>query len=150
VIRKARPEDLDAIVDLAVEAVSRSPFPVKNDKAAMKETASICLQPAHYLCVSEIGGQVVGALAAQVMPSFWHEKLSCSVLMHYSSVPGEWVKLMKHFSQWVQGRHGIKVAVIELEEFHGEKMIRFIKRVGFSRQSQNLTFVRGMTNVQSS
>jgi len=142
-IRKAQIKDVPAIVDLAIESVSVNPLPVKIDREAMKETAMQCLQPAHYMMVSEIDGIVVGCIAAQVSPSFWHQRLCCSTLLHYSRVPGEWVKLMRDYAEWVKSRSAIKIAVIELEPEHGERMIRFIKRLGFTRQSQNLTYVRG-------
>jgi len=145
VIRKAKPQDIKAIVELAVESVSIDALPVDIDREAMKSEAEICLQPAHFLMVSEIDGVVVGAVAAQVAPSFWFRGLNCSVLLHYSRVPGEWVKLMRELSKWVKGRSRIKVAIIELEPVHQEnpKMIRFLKRLGFGRESMNLSYVRG-------
>jgi hypothetical protein len=144
VIRKAKPSDLDAIVDIAVESVSRNPLPVKIDREAMRDQADQCLQPTHFLMVSEVDGVVTGALAAFVSPSFWHHKTTCSVLLHYSRDTGGWVRLMRAFATWVKSRSNIKIAVIELEPEHGEKMQRFIKGLGFTRQSQNLTYVRGL------
>ena len=141
-LRKAKPSDLQAIIDLAVESVSRNPIQVKIDMEAMRDQAEQCLMPSHFLMVSEIDGAVVGAVAAFVSPSFWHEKTCCSVLLHYSRVPGEWVRLMKAFSEWVKSRTNIKVAVVELEPEHDARIIRFVKRLGFDRQSQNLTYVR--------
>lgn len=145
-LRKAKPQDIPAIVDLAVESVT-TVSPIEElviDREAMAETARICLQPAHFMWVSEIDGEVVGAVAAQVVPGFWFKKLQCSVLLHYSRVPGEWVKLMREFSRWVKSRSAIKMAIIELEDVHSDdpRMTSFIKRLGFDRESQNLTYVR--------
>lgn len=145
-LRKAKLQDIPAIVDLAVESVT-TVSPIEElviDRDAMAETARICLQPAHFMWVSEIDGEVVGAVAAQVVPGFWFKKLQCSVLLHYSRVPGEWVKLMREFSRWVKSRSGIKLAIIELEDVHSDdpRMLSFIKRLGFKRESQNLTYVR--------
>jgi hypothetical protein len=144
-IRKAKPSDIAAIVELAVESVTTiSPIPELNiDRAAMRETAELCLQPAHFSYVSEVNGEVVGAVVAQVLPGFWFEKLQCSVLLHYSRIPGEWVKLMRELSRWIKSRSGIKLAMIEIEDCHDEKVVRFVKRLGFSRQSRNLIYVRG-------
>jgi N-acetylglutamate synthase-like GNAT family acetyltransferase len=142
-IRKATPSDIPAIVELAIESVSINPIPVKNDTKAMRETAERCLQPAHFLMVSEIDGEVVGAVAAFVQPSFWYTKLQCSVLLHYSRKPGEWAKLMRELSRWVKSRSGIKVAIVELEPESDPRMIEFMRRIGFDRVSTNTCYVRG-------
>lgn len=146
-IRKAKLQDVPAIVELAVESVSTiSPIEeLKINRAAMKEQAEQCLNPAHFLYVSEIDGKVVGAMAASVCPSFWHEKLQCSVLLHYSRIPGEWVKLMREFSKWVKSRSGIKLCILELEpdRMTDERIVRFVKRLGFERESMNLQYIRG-------
>lgn len=142
-IRKAKPADIPAIVELAVESVTTiSPIAVKIDREAMKEHAELCLQPAHYLYVSEIDGVVVAAVAAAVTPSHCFVKLSCCVLLHYSRVPGEWVKLMRHFAEWARGRSGIKTAILEVED-NNPKIIKFMAGIGFSRQTTNCMYVRG-------
>lgn len=145
-IRKAKLDDVPAIIDLAVESVSINPIPVKNDPDAMRETVIQCLQPAHFLMVSEIDGEVVGALVACVQPSFWHHKLQCSVLMHYARRRGEWAKLMREFSRWARSRGGIKVAVLELEPESDPRMIQFMARIGFDRVSTNVCYVRGLSS----
>lgn len=142
-IRRATMSDIPAIVDLAVESVSINPIPVKTDRSAMRETAEQCLQPAHFLMVAEIDGVVVAAVAACVQPSFWFDKLQCSVLLHYTRSFGQWVRLMIAFSKWVQSRSGIKVAVIELEPESDPRMISFLARIGFDRVSTNVCYVRG-------
>lgn len=144
-IRRAARKDLSAIVDLAVESVSINPIPVKIDREAMRDTAEQCLQPAHFLMVAETDGVVTGALAACVQPSFWYQKLQCSVLLHYSRKPGEWAQLMREFSRWVHSRSGIKVAVIELEPESDPRMIKFLARIGFDRASTNVCYVRGQS-----
>ena len=142
-IRRAKPQDVDAIVSLAVESVSTvAPISVEINRAAMADNTLFCMQPAHYLYVSEIGGEVVAAVGAAVTPSHCFVKLSCCVLLHYSRAPGEWVRLMKHFSKWVEGRSAIKTAILEVEDSN-PKIIRFMDRLGFSRQTTNCMYVRG-------
>ena len=141
-IRKAKPQDIPAIVELAIESVMIDPIPVTVSREAMAETAEVCMQPSHFCYVSEIDGVVVGVVAAQVSPGFWFEKLSCSIAMHYSTVPGEWVKLMRELSKWIKSRSGIKMAIMEVEPHHDERIIRFLKRLGFARQTQTLTYLR--------
>ena len=145
IIRKAKPQDIPAIVALAVESVTAiAPIPeLKIDREAMRDTVDLCLQPAHLCLVAEQGGVVVGAVVAQVTRGFWFRGLQCSVLLHYSRAPGGWVRLMRSLAQWVQGRSGIKMAIIEIEDCHGPKVLRFVERLGFDRPSSNRTFIRG-------
>ena len=142
VCRKAKLEDVPAIVDIAVESVSRDPLPVKIDRDAMAETARTCLNPAHFMWVAEQDGKVVASVAACVQPSFWYQKLQCSVLLYYTQVPGAGLPLLREFARWVKSRSAIKVAVLELEPSTDARLVKFMKRLGFDRESLNLSYVR--------
>jgi hypothetical protein len=142
VCRKARIDDIPAIVDIAVESVSRNPLPVKLDRQAMAATARTCMNPAHFSWVTEQEGQVVAAMGACVQPSFWFERLQCSVLLYYSRVPGAGMPLIRQFARWVRSRPAIKVAVLELEPDADPRLVKFLKRVGFDRESRNLSYIR--------
>jgi ribosomal protein S18 acetylase RimI-like enzyme len=77
-----------------------------------------------------------------VQRSFWFRGLQCSVLLYYTRVPGAGAKLLREFSRWVKSRHGIKVAVLELEPSTDLRMLRFLRRLGFDRKSMNMTYIR--------
>lgn len=143
-IRKAVPKDMNSIVDLAIESVSRNPLPVIIDRDAMKDQALACMGPAHFLWVSEIDGEVVGAVAAYTQPSFWHERNVCSVLLYFTRVPGEGIKLLRELASWVKSRPAIKVCMMEMEPETDPRLIRFMRRLGFTRESQNIAYVRGL------
>jgi len=146
IYRKAKLEDVPAIVELAVISVSNDPLPVKIDKLSMADTAKVCLNPAHFLWVAEDeDGKIVAAFAACVQKSFWFERMQCSVLLYYTTVKGAGIQLIREFARWVKSRSGIKVAVISLEPGVDERLVKFFKRVGFSRESLNLTYVRGVS-----
>lgn len=142
IYRRATQADIPAIVDIAVESVSRDPLPVKIDRNAMAETARTLLNPAHFMWVAEQAGQVVAAVAACVQPSFWFEKKQCSVLLYYTRVPMAGVGLLRRFAEWVKSRSGIKLAIIELEPSADPRLVRYLKRLGFARESLNLSYVR--------
>jgi hypothetical protein len=142
IYRKATPSDVDAIVDIAVESVSKDPLPVKIDKDAMADTARTCLNPAHFMWVAEQDGKVVAAMAACVQQGFWFHKLQCSVLLYYTRVPGAGLPLLREFAKWVKSRSAIKLAVIELEPGADPRLVKFFKRLGFERESLNLTYTR--------
>lgn len=145
--RKATMQDIPAIVDIAVESVSQDPLPVKIDREAMAETARTCLNPAHFMWVAEDDGKVVAAFAACVQPSFWFSKLQCSVLLYYTRAAGAGLPLIREFAKWVKSRPAIKLAVVELEPGVDPRLVGFFKRVGFARESLNLTYVREVSHV---
>lgn len=142
VCRRAKLTDVEPIVNLAIESVSRDPLPVEVDRQAMAAQVRFCLNPAHFAWVAEVDGKVQAAVGAIVQPGFWFRKLQCSVLMYYSRVPGAGLPLMREFARWVKGRPAIKIAVLELEPNADPRLVRFLRRVGFDRESTNLTFVR--------
>lgn len=141
VCRRAMLADVPAIVDIAVESVSRDPLPVKLDREAMAATARQALNPAHFLWVSEVDGKVVGAVGAMVQPGFWFHRLQCSVML-YHGAPGAVVPLLREFARWVKSRSAIKVAVMELEPGADPRLLRFMRRLGFDRESANVAYVR--------
>lgn len=144
IYRKAKLDDIDEIVDIAVESVSREGLPVKIDRAAMAETARVCLNPAHFMWVAEDDGVVVAAVAACVQQSFWYQKMQCSVLLYYSRKSGAGSQLLREFASWVKSRSAIKIAVVELEPNADPRLVKFFKRLGFRRESTNLSYVRGV------
>lgn len=145
-IRPATPADIAAIVDIAVESVSQDPLPVKIDRDSMADTAKEAIAGnSHFLWVSEVDGEVVAAVCAMAERSFWYERQQCSVLLYYTRVPGEGLKLLRELARWVKSRPVIKVAVMELEPNTDPRLIRFLSRIGFSRTSTNCSYVRGMT-----
>lgn len=142
IYRSATPGDVPEIVDIAVESVSRDPLPVKIDREAMADTVRECLGPAHFVWVAEQRGKVVAAVVACVQRSFWFTKMQCSVLLYYTRVPGAGLPLLRQLAKWVKSRPAIKVAIIELEPSADPRLIHFLKRIGFSRESQNVCYVR--------
>jgi len=145
IYRKARLEDIPAIVEIACISVANDPLPVKIDKLSMADTARVCLNPAHFLWVAEDeDGKVVAAFAACVQKSFWFERMQCSVLLFYTLVKGAGLPLIREFAKWVKGRSAIKIAVFQLEPGVDPRLVKFFHRVGFNRESMNLSYVRGV------
>lgn len=143
-IRAAKPGDIGAVVDLAVESVSINPIPVIIDRDAMREQALECTAPQNYLRVFDRDGTVIGAWAAVTHPSFWHERRVSSVLLHYAREPGVWARLARDYFKWVEGRGAIRVAVMELEPESDPRMVALLNRIGFARVSTQVSYVRGM------
>lgn len=146
IYRKAKLQDLPAVIELAIISVSNDPLPVKIDREAMENTGKVLLNPAHFAWVAEDeDGKIVAAFAACVQKSFWFERMQCSVLLFYTIVKGAGIQLIREFAKWIKSRSGIKLAIISLEPGVDERLVKFFKRVGFSRESLNLTYVRGVS-----
>lgn len=145
-IRPAKLSDIPAIVGLAVESVSRDALPVKTDTEAMQAMARQLIgNPAHFVWVGETAGEVTACVAAIVQPGFWFRGLQASMLLYYARPPGSVALLMRRYAQWVKGRNGIKLAVIELEPGIDPRMERLLGRLGFGRRSANMTYIREVT-----
>jgi N-acetylglutamate synthase-like GNAT family acetyltransferase len=142
IFRKAKLDDIPAIVDIAVESVSQDPLPLRINRAAMADTAKVCLNPAHFMWVAEDDGVVVAAVAACVQQGFWFDKLQCSVLLFYTRKPSAGLPLLRELAKWVKSRSGIKLAIISLEPNADPRLVKFFKKVGFDRESIQLTYVR--------
>lgn len=140
--RKATTFDIPAIVEIAVASVSVDPLPVKINRQAMADTIREGLNPAHFVWVTEVDGRVVASVVAHVMPGFWHDRLTCSVLLYYTLLPGAGIGLLRQFARWVKSRSAIKVAVFELEPGADPRLVSFLKKLGFARESNNITYVR--------
>lgn len=142
IFRRAKLDDIPAIVDIAVESVSQDPLPLKINREAMADTAKVCLNPAHFLWVAEDDGVVIAAVAACVQQGFWFDKMQCSVLLFYTRKPAAGLPLLRELAKWVKSRSGIKLAIISLEPNADPRLVKFFKKVGFDRESTQLTYVR--------
>lgn len=141
-IRPATTSDVPAIVELAVESVSINPLPVRLDRQAMGDTArALIIGNQHFSWVSVQDGRVVGAVGACVQPGFWFQRSQASVLMFFAHAGG--IELLRELARWVRARPTIKVAVFSLEPGMDPRIGHLLSRLGFGRQSQTFTYVRG-------
>lgn len=142
-IRPAKKGDIAAIVALAVESVSRDALPLKVAPDRMAEMAHQLIgNPAHFVWVQEIDGEVVGCVAACVQPGFWFQHLQASVLLYYARPPGGVALLLRRLSSWLKSRSGIKLCIAELEPKADPRLVKLLRRLGFARESTNMTYVR--------
>lgn len=146
-IRRAQLNDVPAIVDLAMESVTRSPLPgVEPDPAAMADMArELVISQAHFIWVADDeNGQVVACVAAQVTAGWWFKKLQASVLLFYTRRPGAGIALLRKFAHWVKSRPAIKLAVFSLEHDADPRIAKLLIRLGFAMSNPGLTYCRGL------
>ncbi|MEY2854661.1 MAG: hypothetical protein RL030_1793 [Pseudomonadota bacterium] len=143
-IRKAILADLPQIIDLALQSVSHDPLPVVVDAQAMESMGKAMIgNPAHFVWVGvDEHHQVTACVAASVSPGFWFRGLQASVILYFAATPGDGGKLLLQFARWIKSRSGIKFAVFETEPGCDERIKRLLRRLGFNRESANMTFVR--------
>ena len=145
VIRRAQLADVPAIVDLAVESVSRDPLPLRVSRDAMAETANELIRGnQHFAWVAERDGALVAAVGAAATPGFWFERMQASVLMFYCRAPGAGVALLREFARWVKSRPAIKMAVFSLEPGADPRIEKLLARLGFGLRTTSMTYVKGI------
>lgn len=135
-IRKAVPDDLRAIVRLGIESLNNNPlqgFIIDEDK--VKQTAIDCISsPSNFAWVSEIGGEVVGAVGAMVFPFQFFQKKQCSIVMFYCKVSGDGGRLLKKVVNWYKSRSGLRMLELTFEKNIDQKeynkIRRFLEKLG--------------------
>lgn len=144
--RRARADDIPQIVELAVEAVSREPWPVRISRAGMADMAREVITSAEHFCwVTERDSRITACVAALTQDGWWHERKTCSVLMFYTRTPGDGIGLLREFARWVRGRPAIKVALFSLEHNADPRIGKLLARLGFTWNFPQYVYVRGAT-----
>lgn len=142
-LRQAKQADTARIVELACASVANDPLPLKTDTTAMRQMASQVIgNPAHFCWVHCDGERVTACVAAIVQPGFWFRGLQMSVILYYAETPAAGGFLLRRLSRWMKSRSGIKLGVFELEPGHDPRLESLLSKLGFSRRSTNLTYVR--------
>lgn len=143
-IRKARPDDLNAIVALGLEALSRDAYEsLVPSKEGVEETARACISSAQHFCwVAEKDGKVLGVLSAMTQPLVLYERSYANVLMWFCKVPGDGARLMREFIRWVRSRPAIKLVQYTGERGADLRIARLVERIGFGEQLPLYVFMK--------
>jgi N-acetylglutamate synthase-like GNAT family acetyltransferase len=144
-IRRATLGDVPAIVEIAVESVTREPWPLRVSREKMANAAEALIRDnASFIYVGESAGKVEACVAAETGPGFWFERLQSSVLLFYTRKPGLGAALLREYARWVKSRPAIKVAVFALEPSADPRVATFLRRLGFSVSGQQMSYIRGL------
>lgn len=138
-LRQAKEEDINKIVELAVESVSQQPLSVTICRPRMKSSIRESMNSG-FVWVSDIDG-VKGAVVAIKHNGFWFSEDQVSLLMFYCKT-GEGYKLLKKFADWVKAEKSVSMAVVTLETFMDDRFTRMFKRLGFTNQAPMLFYAR--------
>lgn len=141
--RRATLRDVDAIIKLALISLAVDPLPVKIDGGAMMNmTAAMIRDNSQFVRVAEVDGKVVAVVGVSCSQGFWFYGQQASMLLFWSTHTGAAIPLMRELARWIKSRPIIKLAVIECEPHIDQRAIKFIRRLGFTRESVNLVYVR--------
>ena len=135
-IRVATPDDIDAIVDLGVEALKTDPYP-ELEISLVKVYSGITelvSSAKHFTYVAEKDGIVVGAVCAYVHPIMCYEKSQASVVQYYCMEPGAGIKLIREFMRWVKGRPVIKMVCFTLEMNSDPRIGNMLNKMGLNNE----------------
>lgn len=134
-IRPAKPQDVPAIIRMALQALNEEPYPyLVIDKAKVERTVKHVVSSAqHFSWVAEVGGEVRGVVGAVVDDCMFYERKQATVVQFYAKeAPGEGVKLIREFLRWARSRPAIKMIVFTLEGGADPRIGLMLKRMGLS------------------
>ena len=133
-IRQAALKDLPAVVSLGIEALETDPYPglvISPDR--VKAVATDCISSAcNFAWVSEVEGDVVAAVCAQVHDMQFYERKQATVVQFYTRHPGAGIPLIRKFLKWARSRGAIKLIVFTLECRADPRIGSMLERMGLS------------------
>ena len=110
-IRRATKGDIKPIVRLELKSLSAADhgnLVVSPDR--VKAVLMECLtNPRSFAWVAEVDGEIKGALCALVEECLFYERQAATVVMFYSEMRGEGVKMLRTLMRWAKSRPGIKI-----------------------------------------
>lgn len=135
-IRRASPNDLQAIIKLGLEALEMSndgDLIIDAEKVRQSALTAVT-SPAHFAWVSENNNQIFGALLAESTPMIFHKRQQACVTQFYCKLPGDGRRLVKQLIEWYEQRPILRAITFTLEHECDPRIILLLKRMGFTQQ----------------
>ncbi len=150
-IREAIPQDAIAVNQLAIEALSRDPYPeLEIDKLKVYRYVMTCLNSkAHFSWVSVDRDDVVqGVLGVMVAPHAFYKYNQATVLMWYvrdggKGCAGDGIRLMRRFLRWLSKKEGITLVERTAEKDENPAIEKQLQRMGFDKKLSVNFMLRG-------
>ena len=136
IIRAAKPDDIDAITDLGLEALTVNAYPnLVIDPDKVRAMATECVSAAsNFAWVAEKDGKVVAAVSVLVMDFAFHERKHATVVQFYTREPNAGLPLLRKFLSWAEGRRSIKMITFTLECNADPRIGKMLKRLGLNEE----------------
>lgn len=135
-IRVAVPDDIPYIVELGIEALTLHPYEkLRISRERCFNMARECVSSSrNFAYVSEVDGEVKGAVLVLVHELMFHERHQASVIMFYCKQPGDGIKILREFLRWAKTRRMIKLIMFTLERDADPRIGSLLKRLGLSNE----------------
>ncbi|HWV16051.1 MAG TPA: hypothetical protein VN030_11540 [Cellvibrio sp.] len=131
-IRKATPQDIAQIIDLATPETQRYPY-LKANHDSIKRLVVECVSSANsFAFVSESETGISGAILALTHDNLWAQKQSSTVLAWICKGSGDGIRLLQEYSKWLDGRAAIRRGGFQFDIDVDPKIYRVISRLGFT------------------
>ena len=143
-IREAKQTDIPDLIPLAIEALKSDSYPeLKIDQSRVFTQITACVVSRQHFCwVSEQDGEIVGGLGAIVAPQAVYEGNHAIIFGWYCRKPGDGLKLMKQFLNWVQEKKNVHSIEYSLPKKDRERISKVVKRLGFRTPVPALCMLR--------
>lgn len=131
-LRKARPQDLPRLTDLALEALAEvdTGTLVLSRERIVSLARTLVSDPSGLVLVDVHDGVLTGAIALSVSDGVFFERKSAGIIFWYSRIPRRGYVLLRQALQWVNSRPSIK-AVGFAEDFVGDRRVgKLLERAG--------------------
>lgn len=141
-IRCAIPGDARAVANLLLRARGElnHSLDIQEDVAKAERTlANFAASPAHFFCVIDVGGEIVGALIGMLAPLWWARDDVVVDLLFYVAPEhrGRGLPLLRRYVSWAKGFDSVRRIIIS--NGANERVALLYGRMGFVRH--NNTFV---------
>tara|TARA_R110002096_G_C14661910_1_gene728357 strand:+ start:43087 stop:43530 length:444 start_codon:yes stop_codon:yes gene_type:complete len=136
IIRKAVPNDIEAVANLGIEALNKDKYDkliICKDKVLA--VARECISSANNFCwVVEKDSKIVGAVTAIVHPMAFYERNQATVVQFYCTDSGQGIKLIREFLKWAKSRPAIKMVCFTLECKADPRIGKLLERLGLENE----------------
>lgn len=135
-IRKAKPDDIQAIIDLGLEALEVNAYDnLVISKVKMFSLATDCISSSNnFAYVAVKNDIIVGAVCALVHSMLFYERSQASVIQFYCKTPGLGIKLLREFMKWTKSRPIIKMVCFTLEAKADPRLGKLLIRLGLHEE----------------
>lgn len=129
-IRKATPADIPALVALSIEALNIDRYDQlvispERIRAGVEECVT---DPMGFAWVSENEQGIQGGLGAIVLPLAAYERNQAQVVMWYCKIPGDGIRLLRKFREWVSRQMLVKQVMYVADPSDDGRVLKLFNR----------------------
>lgn len=132
-VREATVADRPAILAIATELSKQYPGLKKDVEKMHGAITEVITSPKYFSQVSEIDGEIKGVILCITQEHMWAQRKTSNVVLWYSGVPGEGVKLLRAYRAWIKRNRAVKIAGMCPDTDLSPRTLRIAELVGFEK-----------------